>query len=85
MGESDWALTAENQRQIREIVGANLRRERERAGLSQAVLAGMSGVLRETVARTESAKHEPKLATLLAFSHALHVPVATLIAGLPLP
>ncbi|HWG08568.1 MAG TPA: helix-turn-helix transcriptional regulator [Solirubrobacteraceae bacterium] len=85
MGERHWRPTAENARAIRECVAQNLRRERLRAGLSQAALAETSGVGRDTIARLEAARREPRLVTLVPLAFALNVSIHVLLAGLPRP
>ncbi len=71
-------------RMIRETLGANLSRERERAGLTQAELATASGVPRETISRIEVAKREPRISTLDPLAVALGVHV-NLLSALPGP
>lgn len=83
--QTSWTLSAESARHIRDTVAANLRRERERAGLSQRGLATVSRVGEDTVARLEKAQQEPRLATLVAFSFALGVPLGVLLCDLPAP
>jgi transcriptional regulator with XRE-family HTH domain len=85
MHDRHWRATAENAHLIRQCVAGNLRRERHRAGLSQASLAEISGVGRDTIARLEAAKREPRLVTLVALTFALDVPIQALLAGLPGP
>jgi transcriptional regulator with XRE-family HTH domain len=67
---------------IREILAKNVRRERVGAGLSQEELAERCQVRRSTVARIEKAVQEPRLSTLVAFSDAMGIPLATLMTGL---
>jgi DNA-binding XRE family transcriptional regulator len=85
MNDIDWMLTAESGRAIRETLGKNLFRERERAGICQEDLAELSGVSRNTISRMEAGKQEPRFTTLLAISWALHVPVEALQVDLPVP
>lgn len=82
---ADWTLTSENVRLIREIVGRNLRRERERMGITLTTLARKSLLGEDTILRTERARQEPKLFTVVALSFGLSVPVALLLAGIPSP
>jgi transcriptional regulator with XRE-family HTH domain len=83
MMEYGWASTVATARQIRDTLGGNLRRERERAGLSQQELADACRVGRGTIARIEKAEREPRVSTLVACSLALGVPLADLVGGLP--
>jgi transcriptional regulator with XRE-family HTH domain len=85
MNASEWALTADNARLIREIVATNLRRERERTGMSHRTLAGRSGLGTGTVARIEASRREAKISTLVAFSFGLYVPLPSLLVGVPSP
>jgi|GEM_PF-6814734 len=83
--QTSWTLSADSARHIREAVAANVRRARERSGLSQRELAAVSRVGEDTVARLEKAQQEPRLATLVAFSFALGVPLDVLLCDLPSP
>lgn len=85
MSEVEWRLTAESAQSIRRTVGENIRRERELAGLGLGDLAEHSGVSRNTIWRMEAGKQEPRLATVIALSFALHVPLKVLLADLPVP
>jgi transcriptional regulator with XRE-family HTH domain len=76
--------TAARARMIRETLGANLSRERERAGLTQAELASASGVPRDTISRIEGGKREPRFSTLDPLAIALGVHV-NLLSALPGP
>jgi len=69
---------------ITETLAANLSRERKRAGLSQEELATVSGVPRQTIARIEGAKGEPRISTLDPLAIALGVHV-NLLSALPGP
>jgi transcriptional regulator with XRE-family HTH domain len=62
-----------------------LRRERHRKGLTQSALSTASGVGRDTIARLEAAKREPRILTLVSFAFALRVSLHALLAGLPEP
>jgi transcriptional regulator with XRE-family HTH domain len=85
MSEIEWRLTAESAKSIRETVGKNIRRERELAGLGLGDLAERSGISRNTISRMEAGRQEPRLATVIALSFALHVPLKVLVADLPAP
>jgi transcriptional regulator with XRE-family HTH domain len=80
-----WTLTAANARQIRETVATNVRRERRSARLSQRALAQTSRIGEDTVVRLEKGQQEPRLATLVAFSFALRVPLSVFLLDLPAP
>jgi transcriptional regulator with XRE-family HTH domain len=80
-----WSLIPENARLVREVVGRNLRLERERSGISQRALARNSCVGEDTIVRIEAARQEPKLLTLVALSFGLNVSHMSLLAGLPSP
>jgi DNA-binding XRE family transcriptional regulator len=67
---------------IRCLLAGNVRRERERAQLSQEALAEACNLQRSTVARIERAEREPRITTLVAFSVALEIPLSALLAGL---
>lgn len=63
----------------RTVLGANIRRARKAAGLTQHGLASASGVSRETIASIEIGRHQTaQLSTLLALASALEVPVTDL-------
>lgn len=85
MNASGWHLTADNARLIREIVASNVRRERERVGMSHRALARASGMGTSTVARIESSRREAKISTLVAVSFGLHAPLPSLLSGIPSP
>jgi transcriptional regulator with XRE-family HTH domain len=61
---------------------ANLRRQRERAGLSQEALGFDCGLHRTEISLLERSRREPRLGTLVRLSRALHVPVAALLDGI---
>ena len=84
-GESSWSSTAASARQIRETLASNVRRERERAEMSQYDLADATQKPRATIRRVEKAESEPRVSTLIAFSWAFGTPLATLLVGLPEP
>lgn len=62
--------------------GSNLRRARQRAGLSQEALADAAGVHRNTIPPLESDQQEPRLGTILRLARALGCDPAELIRGL---
>jgi transcriptional regulator with XRE-family HTH domain len=83
MVDQSWASTVAKALQIRAILADNVRRERERAGLSQEALADACLVRRGTIARIEKAEREPRVSTLVACSIALDVPLRVFLQGLP--
>lgn len=85
MSESEWALTAESAKHIREVVGSNIRRERERAGMSRRALGALSHIDAKSIGRYEGATTEPALKSLVALSFGLRVPLSALLRGVPEP
>lgn len=83
MVDQSWASTVARARHIRRALADNLRRERERAGLSQEALAGACELRRGAIARIEKAEREPRVSTLVACSIALDVPLDVFLQGLP--
>lgn len=81
MSDGTWAPDARAAR-IRRTLASNVKRERDRKGLSQEGLGLASGLPRGTVSRVERAQQEPRLSTLDAFSAALGVPLEAFLAGL---
>jgi transcriptional regulator with XRE-family HTH domain len=61
------------------LVGANLRRQRTRRGLSLERLARLSGVSRSMLGQIESGQSAPTIKTLWRIAVALELPVAALI------
>jgi transcriptional regulator with XRE-family HTH domain len=80
---SDWTPIVAHTQLIRRTLATNVRRERERGGLSQEALADASCVPRSTISRLEQAQQEPRLSTLVAIAVALGTPLWTLLVGLP--
>lgn len=67
---------------LHEVLGGNLRRLRERAGLSQEALATKAGGLHRTeISLLERGEREPRLSTIVLLAQALEVKVATLLRG----
>ena len=83
VSDEAWVAVVGVPRGIRRLLAANVRRERERAGLSREALGATCDLGRGTVARIERAEHEPRISTLIAFSVALDVPLRAFIDGLP--
>lgn len=63
--------------EVRRALGANVRRERERAALTQEELAERAGLTWLTVHRLEAGQ-TARLATIVGVADALRVPVASL-------
>jgi transcriptional regulator with XRE-family HTH domain len=61
-------------------VGANLKRIRDEAGLSQEDLMELAGVHRTQISEYERGERVPKLSTLERFSRALDVPLGEFLA-----
>lgn len=59
----------------------NLRRERERAELSQEALADRAGLHRNAVALLEAGKRDVKLSTVAKLAKALRIDAGDLIRG----
>jgi transcriptional regulator with XRE-family HTH domain len=83
MVDQSWASTVVRAQRIRQTLGDNVRRERERAGLSQEALADACELRRGAIARIEKAEREPRISTLVACSMALDVRLGVLLQGLP--
>lgn len=83
MSDDSWVAAVDVPRRIRCILAVNVRRERERAGLSRETLADSCDLGRGTVARIEKAEREPRISTLSAFSRALNVPLSAFTDGVP--
>ena len=65
-----------------EVFAANLRRTRERAGISQEELASRCGLHRTEISFLERAQREPRLSTIVKLAKALGVGAAELLDGL---
>jgi transcriptional regulator with XRE-family HTH domain len=66
--------------EVRRRLGANVRRERERLGLSQEQLAFDSGVHRTYVSGVERGVRNPTVTVVERLAKALRVPAAALLA-----
>jgi transcriptional regulator with XRE-family HTH domain len=64
---------------VQRALGKNLRQARERAGLTQEVVAERSGVHPTEVSRIESGKRDPRVATVEALADAVGVSVSDLL------
>jgi XRE family transcriptional regulator, regulator of sulfur utilization len=60
----------------------NLKRERERKGLSQDVLAAKAGLSRTVPGLLEHAEREVKIGTVVRLAQALDIPAGRLLDGL---
>jgi len=67
---------------VAERFSANLRRARERRGLSQEAVAALTGLHRTEISLLERAGREPRLATLIKLAAALDTPVEALADGI---
>jgi transcriptional regulator with XRE-family HTH domain len=65
-----------------EQLGANIRRERRAAALSQMALAERSGLHFTEVSRLELAERDPRLSTILKVARGLGVPLSRLLDGI---
>ncbi len=61
---------------------ANLRRAREKAGLTQEELADAAGLHRTAISFLERAAREPRMWTLVALSRALRIKPGDLLDGI---
>lgn len=61
------------------VIAASIRRERERAGLSQTELAKRAGLAKSTLSQLESGAGNPSVETLWALGTALNVPFSRLV------
>ena len=68
--------------QPREQFGANLRRARERSGLSQEQLSERSRLHLTEISRLENGRRDPRLTTIVRLAGGLGIPPADLLAGL---
>jgi transcriptional regulator with XRE-family HTH domain len=67
---------------LQDVFGDNLRRLRERAGMSQEALATRAGGLHRTeISLLERGEREPRLSTVVLLAQALGVKLPTLLRG----
>lgn len=66
----------------RVVFAENLRRARERAGLTQEKLAWAAGLHQTEVGRIEAGRRNPGLETIIKLAHGLGIPAAELLNGL---
>jgi transcriptional regulator with XRE-family HTH domain len=62
--------------------GANLRRSRREAGLTQEALRDSSGVHMTEISRLENGQKDPQLTTIVRLATGLGIPAGELLAGL---
>ena len=62
-----------------ERIGGELRARRERAGLTQELLAETVSISRSAIAKIEAGTNAPTIDTLVALAHALNVSARTLL------
>ncbi|GAA4970733.1 helix-turn-helix domain-containing protein [Actinoplanes utahensis] len=67
------------------VIAAALRRERDRAGISQTELARRAGLAKSTLSQLEAGTGNPSIETLWALGVALGVPFSRLIEPPPTP
>jgi transcriptional regulator with XRE-family HTH domain len=60
----------------------NLRRQRQRAGLSQEALGHACDLHRTEISLLERAAREPRLSTIVRLARALDIPPGKLLAGI---
>jgi transcriptional regulator with XRE-family HTH domain len=65
-----------------ERFGANLRRARKQAGLTQEALWDSSGVNMTEISRIENGQKDPQLTTIVRLASGLGIPAGELFAGL---
>jgi transcriptional regulator with XRE-family HTH domain len=65
--------------------GANLRRSRRRADLSQQELAELVEMQRASISELERGRRLPRIDTILKLAAATEVPVCALLDGIELP
>ncbi len=68
--------------QPHEQFGANLRRARLEAGLTQEQLSDLCGLHSTEISRLERAVREPRLSTIVQVARGLGLPAADLLAGI---
>jgi transcriptional regulator with XRE-family HTH domain len=66
----------------RDQFGANVRRIREKAGLSQEALSGRSGLHMTEISRLERGERDPRLATIVRVARGLEVAPSRLLVGI---
>ncbi|KAB2350783.1 helix-turn-helix domain-containing protein [Actinomadura rudentiformis] len=74
-----WSEHVEQQGPPLDLIAASIRRERERAGLSQTELARRAGIAKSTMSQLESGAGNPSVETLWALGVALDIPFSRLV------
>ncbi|KIF66591.1 XRE family transcriptional regulator [Streptomyces sp. AcH 505] len=64
---------------VRDVLAANLRRERTRRGLSLSELSRLSKIGKATLSQLESATGNPTIETVFSLSRALELPISDLL------
>ncbi|WP_329459362.1 helix-turn-helix domain-containing protein [Streptomyces sp. NBC_01497] len=64
---------------VRDVLAANLRRERTRRGLSLSELSRLSKIGKATLSQLESATGNPTIETVFSLSRALEMPISDLL------
>ncbi|MDB5219401.1 MAG: Transcriptional regulator [Myxococcaceae bacterium] len=77
---SEGATEGEGDTELNAVVGENLRELRTQRGFSLDVLAGLSGVGRQTLGQIELGRAQPSVATLWKIARAFDVPFSALLA-----
>lgn len=75
----------EEREQILRAFGKNVRRLREKAGLSQEEFSERSRMHRTSIGYVEQARREPNLSTLMILATTLEVTIDELLEGIPVP
>lgn len=65
------------------ILGANVKRERERLGLTQEGLGEVCDLNMTEISRLEHAKRDPRLTTIVKVARGLDIPPSRLLEGIP--
>ena len=66
-----------------ETLGANVKRERKRLGLSQERLGQLCDLNMTEISRLEGAKRDPRLTTIVKVAKGLGIPPSRLLDGIP--
>jgi len=66
----------------KERFGANLKRARQKAGLTQVELATLAQVHPSEVSRLERGARDPRLLTTVRLARALHIEATALVQGI---
>jgi transcriptional regulator with XRE-family HTH domain len=68
--------------EVRQQFAANLRRQRDEAGLSQEALADICDLHRTEISLLERRKRSPRLETIVILARGLEVPPSELLEGI---